>query len=340
MCGIIYCRSTERGKKVCKSVLKRYQSQKTRGKEGFGFVEVKEGIIIGIQRAQTEKDILEKLAKSEADEILFHHRFPTSTPNFVESTHPIFVSHEGLMYNYYVVHNGILSNDDELREEHLLKGFDYTTDTQKQYVTKGVTYYYETEYNDSEALAIDFALSIEKNRKIESRGSIALVALQVDKVTNAVVSVYWGRNKGNPLKVEDYHAFLSLSSETGKDVEDGQLFKLDVATLEIYKEKKEIGFYFDYKTPSTYYPHEKTMGFAERDSDEPPFRGLIGKGKKPQTQEALEEEDYVLDLAIEIEHLEQEIKKAYTAENYDKACELETELEGLKAEYNFKAIYD
>ncbi len=347
MCGIIHCKSLE-GKKICKSIRKRYETQKTRGKEGFGFLELKGGFVTGIQRSENEKEILEMLSKSEADEILFHHRFPTSTPNFVEATHPILVSNNSLRFDYYLVHNGIISNDDELKKIHNEKGFEYTTEVQKQYATKGNLYVYDKQFNDSEALAIDFALSIENDKAMETRGSIAFVAIQVDKETKKAISLFWGRNIGNPLKIEDYHTFFSLSSETGAEILSNELYCMDYDTQVVTKIDKVIGTYY---TPYKYTPthdYRGNMGFRfpnDNDDDTDLLRLPVVKKQEDEEytnmmDDEAEEDDYILDLKLEILELETQMYKALGLNDYDKATELEAEIEGLKADLLYKTVYE
>ena len=241
MCGIIHVKRKQ-GILANKSVIKRYLKQKNRGTEGFGFIEIKNGLVVGGKRSEGEKEILKALEESTADEILFHHRMPTSTPNFIESTHPIVVKHKSLKYHYYVVHNGIISNDKDLKKLHVGEGFRYTTAIKEQWITKGNVYSNEI-FNDSEALAIDIAKSIENKTAMESRGSIAVIALQVDKKTKEAVALYYGRNYGNPLKVELGKDLFGISSESGKDLKSDTLYRYDYITDEITKEEKDIGKY-------------------------------------------------------------------------------------------------
>lgn len=315
MCGIIHCKKTNKSEIAKKLVAKRYDKQSARGKEGFGFVEIKNGFVVGEIRTQTEKEILEHLEKSEADEIMFHHRYPTSTPNVIESTHPIKVSNPKLKYNYYVIHNGIISNDDDLKADHLTQGFYYTTAITKKWITTGNVYKSEL-FNDSEALAIDFALAIENNTEIKAKGSIAIIALQYEKETGKAISLYFGRNSGNPLCIEQDRNFFSLSSESGKQLDSDILYKLDYDTNEITEEKKRIGDYFDYKD-WTGYDTTKT--------------------KWKDYTDHLDEDDFEIGDYEMIQELEDEISNAYMLGDYDTAFELESELEEVKLDMEAKS---
>lgn len=277
-----------------KMVLKRFEAQKHRGTEGFGFLEITKGIVTRLNRAETEKDIKEMLKTSQADEILFHHRFPTSTPNFIEATHPIFVRHDDFKYSYYVVHNGVITNDDTLRDEHIKAGFEYTTEMTKGYTTKsGKMYSEKLIWNDSEALAIDLCNYIEHKKPMKSRGSIALVAIQMDKETFEVIALYYGRNEGNPLCLETNKDYFALSSVTGKSIPSDALFRFDYAKNEVTDVEIDIGTYFNYKAGNGYNAeskwkwNDKTKALEEVKPTESEKMRLIGF--TPPTDEEVQE---------------------------------------------------
>lgn len=238
------------GKPAKKMALKRYRFQKQRGQEGFGFVSVEKGILTNLQRSKDEEGIEAELEKDTGTEILFHHRFPTSTANFLEATHPIFVRHEDLKYDYYVVHNGVIRNDDVLKKQHEEMGFAYTTSLTKKWISKFDTYISHF-FNDSESLAIEVALAIEGAKKtIDAEGSIAFIAMQVDPETREVIATYYGRNYSNPLKLNEQSNFISLTSEgSGEMVPADKLFRLDEKTSLITVIDLEIGRYH-YSPPS------------------------------------------------------------------------------------------
>jgi len=311
MCGIIHCKTKKLAKRI---IRKRFMKQKARGTEGFGYVEIKKGIVQAPVRSVTEKEILSKLKDSTADEILFHHRIPTSTPNFIESTHPIKVSNPKLRYDYYVIHNGIISNDKELYAEHKKLGFDYTTEIRKEWITTGKTYF-EMAYNDSECLAVDFALSVENKTEMKSEGSIAIIALQYDKKSHKAVNLLWGRNTGSPLCEEVSKDMLCLSSESGQTIPVDILYSMEYKTGKITSENKNIGDYA-YSYSSWDY-----NGYIRSDVDMPESR-----------KKYLEESDYFIDKYEEIDYLTDKIKEAERIADYDKVMELESELYELQLE--------
>ena len=244
MCGIIYCRSN--GAKTNKIVEKMYHKQSLRGKSGYGFIAPVNGKIVDVKRAEEEKEILGFLRGEVSDEILFHHRTPTSTPNFIEATHPIRIDHASLKNRYYVVHNGIISNDFELRKKHHELGFKYSTDIEKKtkYETKDTVYSVSetTIFNDSECFGFELALFLEgREEKIGARGSIAFIAFETDKEDN-ILKLHYGRNSGNPLILENSKEFFVLKSEgIGAPIAVDTLYTMDYPTGIITSRAVPIG---------------------------------------------------------------------------------------------------
>jgi len=324
MCGIIHCKRKD-GKLANKPILKRFEKQKSRGTEGFGFIEINDGIVGAEIRTRTEKEIKEKLAQSTATEIMFHHRTPTSTPNFIEATHPIKVSHKSLIYDYYVMHNGIISNDDKLRDKHLDNGFIYTTEIVKKWITSGKTYI-DKMWNDSEALAIDFCLAIEKGTEITAEGSIAMVALQFSKKNRKAVALFFCRNAGNPLKVEDGKDFFCISSESGKEIPKDTLYRLDYVKGELRYEKKTIGkFIYDYETGYGYNGYAGSYNYMDYENDTPYTRW--DKKGKPNG-----EDDFDMELWEERQLLEDDMRVAEMNGDYDAMTDLAVKIEEIDLE--------
>lgn len=221
MCGIIGGFNTvtpeEKKKKVPAPpindfVIETYEDQHTRGKEGFGIIRIDAKKNVTVDRATEPVKFMLDLKMNLSPMIIAHHRTPTSTDNKLSQTHPIFVNHESLGYDYFVVHNGVISNADDLADKHSKIGFTYTTkvpDAKKF----GYQYYRSNEFNDSEAFAIELALFIEgRSTHLGHKGSAAYIALQTNKKTGKAERVFFGRD-GNPLKVYKTNGQLVMSSE-------------------------------------------------------------------------------------------------------------------------------
>lgn len=252
MCGIVLI-DTQGNGKATKSVFRRYQAQQGRGKLGFGCVSVSHKKINKVYRSVDETGI-RKILGDKSDMALFHHRHPTSTPNYEECTHPIFVSNELLEYDYYVTHNGIISNPQELKTEFEKLGFTYTTELKEMFKI-GEKFYEGSviKFNDSESFAIDICIAIEQgNKKIKSKGSVAFVALQVDKEKQTVDTIFFGRNT-NPLKMQNINQTFTLASlGAGDDIEPHMLYAYDTHTKKVTT--SELGIGENYKPPVSYLP--------------------------------------------------------------------------------------
>lgn len=246
MCGIVYYHN-KNVHSVVKPLLKRFRAQRTRGTQGFGFVSLslEDRKLTAYQRRADEKEITKELEELrdnkelKSNAILFHHRMPTSTPNLAECAHPFVVKHAELEDIYFVVHNGVISNDDDMKELHEALGYKYTTEVIKQesWTTSGdnpirYTYEKETKFNDSEALAIDLARFIEgKVKEIKTKGTIAFIVLRASHDGTAK-QLYYGRNYGNPLFLETHGDTFCLKSEGAfnDSVDANKMYCLDYLT--------------------------------------------------------------------------------------------------------------
>lgn len=232
MCGIMFVTRKD-GKPAAAQTIKRYHKQKTRGREGFGYVAIAASGKISHKRFQFEEDMLQNVAKLQEPSILLHHRYPTSVLNLAETAHPIRVSHFSLKYDYYVTHNGWITNAEELREKHIADGFKYTTEVQTSYKAGKVEYDGGIEFNDSEAFAIELVRAIEGHKStIDTaiNSPIAHITLQVDKRTGKAKAIYYGTNGGNDLTMtQDPHSMV-LASEGGKYLDDNKTMRLELIT--------------------------------------------------------------------------------------------------------------
>lgn len=252
MCGIIFAANYgPNDKSVNQDVSYQLQDQISRGKEGFGGVYVNDKMQFHIERAcEMTKVHFDLFMNQQARMVLFHHRMPTSSPNRISQTHPIKVTNANLAFDYYVIHNGVISNYDELKKKHEELDYDYVTEEEMSASYHG--------FNDSECLAIEVARYIEgKTEEIGALGSAAFITLQVDKLTQLVTKVYFGRNDRNPLKIIVDKGVYRISSEgKGEPVEPFKLFSFNTTDYELMEQplnfyvlpaplpavKNEIGF--------------------------------------------------------------------------------------------------
>lgn len=264
MCGLIYCKNYG-PKPVFKNIRKQYFKQHHRGTNGFGFIEIAPDKVGAIHRTRTEHEILRQLSQSKANEVMFHHRIPTSTPNIPESNHPIPVSHESLQYDYIGIHNGMIRNTWELEKKYRALGFPFTTAVATVYKAGKNTY--ETDkaeaYNDSEFLMIDLARAIESNsKKLDSEGSIAFIIMQMEKETRKPVKLFFGRNSINPLNINVTDAMFSLSSEGyGVEVAEHKLHWYDYVTGDFMTRTEGLEIGTDYKNWNKKNSHTHGAGY-------------------------------------------------------------------------------
>lgn len=299
---------------IAEAILKRFEKQKTRGLQGFGYIPVEKGHVKRIVRAETEEEIKEKLGKEKSNEILFHHRAPTGgTPNIEELTHPIEVKSDILEHNYFVVHNGVIRNADELKKKHEKIGFKYTTEITKTEVIetrkKKKTTSYESQFNDTEALAIELALYFDnKQKKIETKGAVAFICFETDK-KGKILKLHYGRNT-NPLTVEENGDLFFLRSEGGKsELTSDRIVTVDYFSKESVENHVDVGESYAYSsaTRSNYNWHSA----SESEDDEKPPVGTPVRNQDigeptyleylytPKHVEALQEEIDALEIDIE-----------------------------------------
>ena len=295
MCGIIYAKNLVDNYPVNNLVKILYQNQKDRGQQGFGFV----GLLasrIDIYRATNEKGITTYLNQYQYDELIFHHRLPTSTENTLKSTHPFIIEIENK--KYYFMHNGIIQNVDTLRENHSQKGIIYSSQD-------------GPDFNDSESLAWDFCLWLNnKQEKVRAQGSVAFICLETDKEINRAQKLYFYRNDEAFLKIYKDKTLLLLSSEGNYPLlKKNQLWFWDYQKRRIstFRALKiQVPDLFNYKYDYNFWDDE----LYEEDS-----------------------QINLLEIKDDIKSLEQERDYFLTIGRYGKAERIDEEIEDLKKQY-------
>lgn len=265
MCGIIGAFNYGENKRnVNEDVLDILQDQIGRGKEGFGISFIKEDKRVETKRATIlTKAVMDLYHEpNQARMAIMHHRYPTSSENKLSQTHPIEVKSGSLKYKYLVVHNGVVRNCDKLRKRHEEElGFTYTTPRMKQFYQSE-----QEEYNDSESLAVEVAMFIEEQTDfLTIEGSAAFIALQVNKKTEKVNKVFFGRNESNPLKMHAKKGELRLASEgKGENIKPFKLYSFKLSDFKISKRKMK--FKEEEEKTKEFLPgvrYEKEIGFKD-----------------------------------------------------------------------------
>jgi len=229
MCGIIGCFHTgQNANPVNEAVLNQFEDQKERGLNGFGIIKINDKMEYKVERATEGYKFMWDIHSEKVRAMIVHHRTPTSSDNLLAQTHPILVDNGSLKYKYLVVHNGIIQNDNKLKEAHEKLGFAYAT----EYTDK-------SKYNDSECFTIELARFIEKQSdKVNIEGSAAFICVQINRETEKISKLFFGRNT-NPLNMAKTRGKLFLSSTgQGSEIEANTLYscKLD-EEMKLKKEK-------------------------------------------------------------------------------------------------------
>lgn len=247
MCGLVGLIS-KKGRPVGQQVYNLYAQQKSRGKEGFGYLAIDGKCnLIGIHRSRYEFEIRDKLMKETAEIILFHHRMPTSTKNTLGTTHPIFVSNDELDHDYFFAHNGVITNKEHLKKVHNEKGYVYNTEfTEFRHIVYNDGRTEDSvagsaHFNDSESLAIELARYCDgMTAEINTTGAAAFWGIQLEKGTNHVKKIYYGKNNGRDLKMTSNKKYWGIASEKGSDIDPMKLFILDLVKGDHYEDALPI----------------------------------------------------------------------------------------------------
>lgn len=263
MCGIIGIINTKNSKSINNKVLELYQDQRSRGTEGFGVILIKKDGSCEIKRACHENKMMIDLSlpQNKRNIIFLHHRSPTSTDNLISQTHPIIIDLKSLEHKYFLFHNGIIRNAQDLKEEHEKLNLTYSTNIPDER--------YQDEFNDSESLGIELARFIEKqNEIINIQGSAAFILFQVNKKTDKIIQIFYGQKDGK-LKMQKSEDQMIISSENSKgyDIKENRLYQFNLKDFKIKKSKlkfpeKEFTGREIIKEPTTIYPSSiSNIGF-------------------------------------------------------------------------------
>ena len=237
MCGISVAMHFGKRKKepVNLHIMNVYEDQFNRGTEGFGLIQIgKPTEPIRVYRATEPIKALLDLYMNPTMMGIFHHRSPTSTKNSLGQTHPVAIEDDKLEFNYAVVHNGGVSNAEEMYKKHQELDFLYRTYYETYYPYKTSTVKAATptaKFLDSEALAIELARFLEnKIEKLETQGTAAFIVLQCKKDWTPI-AMHFGRSAEKPLNMHRSDNELYLSSEgVGEAVKEDIIYTMQLAT--------------------------------------------------------------------------------------------------------------
>lgn len=163
----------------------------------------------------------------ENDEVLFHHRMATSTPDVRNACHP-FSTKNAFANQYIGIHNGVITNSYQLKDIHKALGIEYVSNQPPV----GATQY--VKFNDSEALIFDLARYFEGEvDELTATGNDAFIVLKKDP-SGKPTKLFFGHNSGNPLMMKLTKNSLTLSSVgEGKAIPTDTLHIWDYETHEL-----------------------------------------------------------------------------------------------------------
>lgn len=354
MCGIAYAKrfDNEPANNIIKSL---YFDQKTRGKEGFGFLTIGDKVVYN--RTKWEHEILGLMSKNKGSEILFHHRNPTSTANTIETAHPILADQDIYKYNYYLTHNGIINNAMELYYYHKHQfGLKYATDTGNAKLA---------EFNDSEALLHELALFIENKKDkpdFRATGSMAFILVQTDK-EGTPLNLFFGRNEANPLEIQVSENALIIASENrspeAEQIEPNKLWMYSYRDGKIYHNPLEFKRYYHqienphtHRTQTTVHTDIVEQGTLDYDPEDTPIIEYTGSSSREDLDEGLTEklgqmtEEAIVTLKSELTNNLQIVHDSLTATSETEEIarlrqeewEISNELRNVEAEIKQRGI--
>ena len=179
------------------------------------------------------------------DRIMFHHRYPTSTKNAPKFNHPI-QSEDGRIH---MIHNGIITNADELYEE--LKAHKFETEDGNRFTdSEVIVHLFEDELEHTN----DVFTALKKTSE-KLQGSYA-VAIQMKGDKNIYLIA-----QNNPIVIsKDLAGNWYFSSEAYKGLEkvyqlsDGEIVSLSVSGYKILGKFK--GKDYSYKWTDKSYDYD------------------------------------------------------------------------------------
>lgn len=255
-----------------------------------------------------EHQILKDLKENPGNEILYHHRRPTSTKNLENAAHPLCSFDNFKKHKYYLVHNGNIQNSDELWRKHTDDGLKYHSVCEEKENGPPI-------FNDSESLMLELALIIEgkkEKKDFDAYGSMAFIMIQTDN-NGKPLNMYFGRNEGSPLKVlSDKEKIVIASDMEGNDVKPNVLNRISYVEKTISEESMLFPRYWGSKQ-HTQWERSPIMippGDNHRMYESPENRELIMNGgsildKIVNSDDDIENLEYKSD--DELEQLQQEL---------------------------------
>ena len=319
MCGIIGSWIMADVNKYFDKLEAIYKNQDERGKEGSGVVIMRKGKFTRY-RNKHSTTIIDELKKEKIwkpkknDIVLFHHRIPTSTGNTPKANHPIRDEHK----NIYLIHNGIITNANDLYKELTARGHKFETLTKVESALlegSGKLSYYYHSFTDTEVLV---HLLEEKLKETNNDVQKAIeYVVEKAKGSYAIAFLIRGHEKiylfryDNPIEIfKDEKDNLFFASKTPsdakaiKDLENGELG---------YIEKNQYVKIADIKVP------DSRIIYCSSSYSQPKHKNNICEIKKDMCDTVLY---YVLKFQMEfpdaVESVQEQYEQPFSKKNLKK----------------------
>lgn len=243
MCGIVGYIGT---KKASPILIQGLLKLEYRGYDSAGIATVEKAGITVMKDKGRVKNLynLEGIDNLEGTIGIAHTRWATHGKPSQINSHP----HMDKDELFAVVHNGIIENYNELKEDLKSKGYKFLSQTDTEVIPNLINYYYEKDENNDEKRF----LRAVKNACVDFKGSFAIEAIAKDNPEKMIVvrkdsPLVIGIGEGEFFIASDIPAILSYTKEfyllndfEFVEIENGKAKIYDKDLNEIKKEKTKI----------------------------------------------------------------------------------------------------
>ena len=233
MCGIV---GNINNSKVKNNLIEGLKKLEYRGYDSVGLALINHDQNIDVLKSAGKiKDFLSKHNNNNSDGNIGigHTRWATHGEPSDNNAHPIFDFRKKLA----VVHNGIIENYLDLKNELTKVGYQFTTDTDTESISNLISYYIENNHSTLEAIN----LTLDK-----INGHAAVLVITEDDPGNIfgfkkgfAGSLLIGKNNEQVSIASDFQTLISSSTEYIV-LEDGESFNATNNKIEIFKGNKKI----------------------------------------------------------------------------------------------------
>lgn len=233
MCGIV---GNINNSLVKDNLIQGLKKLEYRGYDSVGLALINDNQNIDILKSAGKiKNFLHKHDKDESDGNIGigHTRWATHGEPSDNNAHPIFDFRKRLA----VVHNGIIENYLDLKNELTKSGYQFVTDTDTESISNLISSYVEKNHNTFDAINLTLG-------KINGHAAVLIISQdEPDTIfgfkKGFAGSLLIGKNNEQVFIASDFQTLISSSDEYIV-LEDGEAFKATNNKIEVYKGNKKI----------------------------------------------------------------------------------------------------